>query len=152
MAFDIILQRNFSPKNQFNKNLQDILTVSGTLKAGTSIINPSIIVSAYLDPLVHCNYMTISRFGRKYFITDIVSYKDTLVEIKAHCDVLDTYREEILANKAVIKRQENEWNLYLDDGSFQVYNNPMVLTKAFPSGFTGLSFVLAVAGAPTAGT
>ena len=47
---------------------------------------------------------------------------------------------------AIVKRQENRWNLYLDDGSFKVYQNPMVLTKAFPQGFTTQEFVLAVAG------
>ena len=146
MAFTVALQSNFSPKNQLDKSVSGVLSVSGTLKEGTSVIDPVILVQAPLSTLVNANYMTISAFGRSYFITDIRSIRNDLVEISGHVDVLSTYAAGIRGNNAIIYRQENDWNLYLDDGSFQIYQNPSVLTRPFPSGFSTLEFVLAVAG------
>lgn len=146
MAFTIALQSNSSPKNQLDKSISGVLSVSGTLKEGTSVIDPVILVQAPLSTLVNANYMTISAFGRSYFITDIRSIRNDLVEISGHVDVLSTYAAGIRGNDAIIYRQENDWNLYLDDGSFQIYQNPSVLTRPFPSGFSTLEFVLAVAG------
>lgn len=146
MAFTVALQSNSSPKNQLDKSISGVLSVSGTLKEGTSVIDPVILVHAPLSTLVNANYMTISAFGRSYFITDIRSIRNDLVEISGHVDVLSTYAAGIRGNNAIIYRQENDWNLYLDDGSFQIYQNPSVLTRPFPSGFSTLEFVLAVAG------
>lgn len=146
MSFTVALQSNSSPKNQLDKSVSGVLTVSGTLKEGTSVIDPVILVQAPLSTLVNANYMTISAFGRSYFITDIRSIRNDLVEISGHVDVLSTYAAGIRGNNAIIYRQENDWNLYLDDGSFQIYQNPSVLTRPFPSGFSTLEFVLAVAG------
>lgn len=146
MSFSVALQSNSSPKNQLDKSISGILSVSGTLKEGTSVVDPVILIQAPLSTLVNANYMTISAFGRSYFITDIRSIRNDLVEVSGHVDVLSTYAAGIRGNNAIIYRQENDWNLYLDDGSFQVYQNPSVLTRPFPSGFSTLEFVLAVAG------
>lgn len=146
MSFAIKLQTNNSERERVTKTLVDITTLTGELKAETSIIDPVIMVEADLSTLVNCNYMTITAFNRSYFVNNIRSIRNGLVEISAHVDVLSTYATEIKANSAIVKRQENDWNLYLNDGSFKVYQNPMVLTKAFPSGFTNQEFVLAVAG------
>lgn len=143
---NITLQRNLSEKNRVIKNITDIIEVTGALKVGSSIIDPVILFEGDISNFTGCNYMTIEDFSRKYFVNDITSVRNGLFEIQAHCDVLSTYKDGIFTNKAIIKRQESLWNLYLNDGSFKVYQNPIVLTKAFPSGFTTQEFVLAVAG------
>lgn len=146
MSFNIILQTNNSDDNYITKSLTTISTVTGTLRENTSIIDPVFIVQSSVDSLVKCNYCTVSTFNRSYFVRDIVSLKNGLTEIHCHVDVLSSFADSIKSNKAIVKRQENEWNLYLDDGSFKVYNNPMILTKKFPSGFDSYSYILAVAG------
>ena len=147
MSFNIVLQTNTSEKNRIDKTLIDIATLTGTLKSETSIIDPVILIEGDLSDYVNCNYMTIESFGRSYFINNIKSIRTGLFEISAHVDVLSSFADEIRSNTAIVRRQENRWNLYLNDGSFRVYQNPMVLTKAFTSGFTTQEFVLAVAGA-----
>lgn len=146
MAFDIILQVNKSEKNKVTKTLTEIMTVSGVLKSETSIIDPVIMISCELSDVTKCNYMTIGSFGRSYFVNNIRSIRSGLVEFSCHVDVLSSFADSIRENTAIIRKQESKWNLYLNDGSFKVYQNPMVLTKAFPSGFTNQKFVLAVAG------
>lgn len=146
MAFDIVLQTNNSEKNTVMKDIDDVITLTGILKEATSITNPSFIIEADLDDLAAVNYLTVETFGRSYFVTDIRSVRSSFVEITCHVDVLSSFADEIKVNKAIVRTQENQWNLYLNDGTFKVYQNPMILTKAFPSGFTTQEFVLAVAG------
>lgn len=146
MSFSIQLLRNNSERNRLSKSLSSITTVTGTLKSSTSIMNPVIQIECELTDVTNCNYMYIPTFNRYYFVDDITSITSDIVQFTGHVDVLTTYASQIRSNNAIVKRQENRWNLYLDDGSFKVYQNPMVLTKAFPQGFTTQEFVLAVAG------
>ena len=146
MAFNIILQINNSERERLDKDVSTIMTVSGVLKEETSIIDPVIMIECDLSDVTNCNYMTIGAFGRSYFVNNIRSIRNGLVEFSCHVDVLSSFSGYIRSNSAIIKRQEKAWNLYLNDGSFKVYQNPNVLTKAFPSGFTTQEFVLAVAG------
>lgn len=147
MSFVIKLQTYNDKKIKIGKNLTTVLSLDGTLKAQTSIIDPTIMIeSSDAANLLKCNYMTIPTFNRSYFISDIKSVSNKLWEIKAHVDVLESFKDEILANTAIIARQEKEWNLYLDDGVFKSYQNPLVMTQTFPQGFASQEFILVVAG------
>lgn len=144
--FNIVLQVNSSEKERLNKSITDIATISGTLREKTSLIDPVIVIEGDLSNYVNCNYMTIQAFNRSYFINNITSVSNNLFEISAHVDVLTTYKDQIRTNDAIIARQEKKWNLYLNDGVFKTYQNPYIVTKAFPSGFTSQHFVFSVAG------
>lgn len=146
MAFDILIQQNASERNKVDKDITTLATITGTLRQETSIIDPVFIVAGDLDDFIDVNYLTVSSFGRSYFVNNIRSVRSGLVELTCHVDVLSSFAAAIRTNSAIIRRQENNWNLYLNDGTFKVYQNPIVLTKAFPSGFTTQEYVLAVAG------
>lgn len=146
MSFTITLQTNNSENNRMTKSVTNIMSVTGTLKTATSIIDPVILINCDLSAVTHCNYLTIPEFKRSYFVRNIKSVRAGLVELTCHVDVLSSFADSIKANTAIIHRQENDWNLYLNDGTFRVYQNSMVLTKSFPSGFNTMEFVLAVAG------
>lgn len=144
--FDISFYVNSSEKNKVDKTLTLITTISGVLKESTSIIDPVIVIEGYLTAFTGCNYMQIETFGRSYFVNNIRSISNGLIEISAHVDVLSTYKNAIRKNQAILRKQQNSWNLYLNDGSLRVYQDPEIIVKAFPSGFTTQEFVLAVAG------
>lgn len=146
MAFEILIQRNNSENNRVTKDVTLLSTIEGTLRQETSIIDPVFLIAGDLDDYVGVNYCTVDSFGRSYFVNNIRSVRSGLVELTCHVDVLSSFAQQIRANTAIIRRQENQWNLYLNDGTFRVYQNPTVLTKAFPSGFTTQEFVLAIAG------
>ena len=146
MSFTIDLQISMSDKIEMDKTITTIAALNGTLKDATSIIDPVILVEGDLSQFAQCNYMTIPVFGRSYFVTNIRSIRNDLFEISAHVDVISTWKSEIRGNLAIVKKQQNDWNLYLNDGTFHTYQNPMVLAKQFPTGFNTLEFVLAVAG------
>lgn len=149
MSFAILLQTNTSEATALTKTLTTQATLTGTLKAGTSITDPVITIEASPEVIAASNYMTISDFNRKYFITNVKSIRTGLWEISAHVDVLTSFKTAILTNRGIIARNEKKWNLYLDDGEFRVYNNPIVTTKIFPTtGFSteNATYVLAMAG------
>lgn len=146
MSFSITLQRTSDDPRKVTKSVTDIITVTGTLREETSIIDPIIKIECNLSDLARCNYMSIDQFQRKYFITNIRSIRNGLVEISGHVDVLGTYDSEIRNNTAIIKKQESMYNLYLNDDSLKVYQDPRITTKEFPSGFSTYEFILAVAG------
>lgn len=149
MGFSVDLYNNESPVEKIGKNLTNSHTISDVLlKRDTSILRPVLVVNSVQDIYIY-NYMYISEFGRYYFIDDIRSVNNNMWEISAHVDVLETYSAEILANTAVLRRQEKKFNLYLDDPEFKTYNNERVQTKRFKgtSGWTkNLHYVLVTNG------
>lgn len=147
MSFTITLYTNNSRDNERNKNLTSIQEMTGTLKEKSSIIDPVIMVQ-YVGTLKDCNYMYIPEFGRYYFVNDIVVVRDQLHEIHAHVDVLSSAGANLDTCAGIVRRQENDWNLYLDDGVFKAYSNPLIVQKSFPSGFNtaNATYILAVAG------
>lgn len=149
MSFPVQLQTNYSEDIRVDKNITDIITLMGTLKNETSIMSPTILIEGNVSDLAVCNYMTISAFGRRYYVTDIRSIRANLVEVSGKVDVLGSWGTQIRACTGIVYKQENLWNTYLDDGTFKVYQNPQVQLKTFPGFFSGdLNFVFAVAGKP----
>lgn len=148
MGFSVDLYQNASPVEKIGKNLTNSHTISDVLlKRDTSILRPVLLVNSVQDIYTY-NYMYIAEFSRYYFIDDIRSVNNNLWEISAHVDVLETYKAKILANTAVIKRQQNKYNLYLDDPEFKTYNNEQIQTIKFPANNFNkqLSYVLVVNG------
>lgn len=143
----VVLQTNNSENNKIRKSVTTIVTKTGSLRESTSIVNPKILVQGDLTSLKNCNYMTISDFGRSYFVTDIVAVGKGVVELTGHCDVLSSFSSQILSNTAVILRQENSFNRYLNDSKFMTYQNNNIKTAVLSGeGFTQAGFILVTAG------
>lgn len=150
MSFSIVGYRCNSGANVVDKELNQEFEVQGTLRNGSSVIDPVIIVEANA-PGFHANdvnYLYVEEFRRYYYITNIISTNYTLWELHCHVDVLMSYKDQIRAQTAIVARQEAQYNLLLDDGIFMVYQNPKIQTKTFSveGPFETQEFVLVVAG------
>lgn len=148
MSFSVDLYQNESPVEKIGKNLTNSHTISDVvLKRNTSILRPDLLINSAQDIYTY-NYMYISEFGRYYFIDDIVSLNNNSWMIKAHVDVLETYKTQILDNDAVIKRQTGVYNTYLNDPEWKVYAyDQRVAYKFKKTPFTkNLKYLLTVAG------
>lgn len=112
-----------------------------------SVLDPVIIIQTSTD-LTGFNYAEISAFNRKYFVKDIKVVRENTYEISLHVDVLGTYDSQIRAVKADVKRQENNFNMYLDDPEFHVYNNEFIQVKKFSNSdlHKDFKYVLVTAG------
>ena len=131
MSFTVTLYVSGSPVEKIGKSLSSGSDFSCELKDDTSILNPKIKIYSTSN-LSGFNYMYISEFGRYYYINDISSPRNNEWDISAHVDVLETYKDGILTNSAVIRRQQNQYNLYLDDPDFMSYNYDRIQTIKFP--------------------
>lgn len=140
------LYSNSSEYAALDKELELQLTLTGILREESSIIDPSILVEDLDDYITDINYAYIPEFGRYYFITNIESVRNHLWRLSLHVDVLHTYADGIRANSGIIERNENLYDLQLNDGLFKTRQNPRIAQYPFPSGFNTWNFVLAVAG------
>lgn len=133
---DITFYNISSENNALNKTLSNGLTLSGTLRAQTSIVNPVIRVEGAAS-IVAYNYCHIPAFNRYYFINDCVSIRSGLWEISMHVDVLMSFRAGILSSPVVLDSSEDTGkNAYLDGDVW----TRLVKTKTdiinFPSGLS----------------
>lgn len=148
MSISVKLCHNSSPVEKIGKTIDAGTSYDCVLKADTSVLTPTIILCDTGVNLKGYNYMYIADFGRYYFIDDIVTKNNDVWEVSGHVDVLETYKNQLLDNQCVVKRQQNRYNTYLNDPEWKVYANENVVAYKFattPFSKT-LKFVLAVAG------
>lgn len=146
---EIKLYKNNEEYVKVVKTPELLFTLEGTLKQETDLLNPTIIIDTRgtgIQAITDVNYIYIEYFKRYYFVTTIRSIRTDLWEVSAHVDVLMSYADKIKQNKAIIARQENNYNMYLDDGQFLVYADMLVSTAKFPNALDNDCIILTVAG------
>ena len=91
--------------NVINKTLTDKFTVNITLKRDVNISAPQIILlndnGAFFNVF---NYAEIPELGRFYFIDSVTSLNSKMESLSLRCDVLETYKADVLASKARFMR------------------------------------------------
>lgn len=137
------------PRNMLSKSATWVKELTGTFKTGCDVMQPTILVSDDAADFKSCNYMYISDFGRYYYITDIAATAGNMTQLSGEVDVLKTYDSAIRNCSGIIGRNEDEWNLYVNDGVFKCYQNDITGHKVFPSGFSSYHNILIVAGKAT---
>lgn len=143
----IKVYKNLSEVNTIGKTLTEESVRTGTLKDGCSVLSPSVVLTG--ENLSGYNYAYIPQFSRYYFIKEITSVKSGLWEISMKVDVLETYKDSIKANTAILKRQENIWDMYINDEKFKAESTNKTATIMFPQNhFNTVNFILTVAGSP----
>lgn len=133
--FDITFYTNKSEQIKLDKDLTTIATLTGEMVNSASILSPSILIDGDIELIKNANYFYIPQFGRYYFLTSPASYVNGLWEIGGTCDVLSSWKSYIRQQTAIVAKQENEYNLFLNDGTLMAYSNPHIITKTFPDGF-----------------
>lgn len=138
---------NKSENNKIGKSLTKVETINCKLMDNCSIKTPIITFGGVnISSLLKSNYVGIPDLGRFYFVTDIVQINNGLWQVSLNCDVLESFKNSILNQNAIIERQENEYNLYLNDSSFKVYQKDRIQTKKFNNSFSkNGSYILMVA-------
>lgn len=143
------LMYNKSDDRVVHKVVENVHTMDNVrLLDDTNITNPTLIIQGDINNinLKNINYLYILEFERSYHITNIEIISNNMIKLSTRVDVLMSFWDKIKDNDCIIRRQENKYNLYLDDGSFKAYQNPIKVTRRFPSGFSGSSYILSVVG------
>lgn len=91
--------------NVINKVMTLKTTMEINLKRDVDIINPRLILIPNLPTgFTGINYAEIPLLNRFYFVDSITNISSTLWQLDLSCDVLETYKADILASKARLYR------------------------------------------------
>lgn len=88
-------------ENVINKNLVNGLEIDINLKASVDLVNPEIVLNGDFRGY---NYAHLPDLNRYYFIDKIEQLNLKLVKLSLSCDVLETYKADILNSNARFKR------------------------------------------------
>lgn len=98
---DLILYSINDGDNVINKNLVNGVTIPINLKQGFDVINPDIVLNGDYRGF---NYAHIPSLNRFYFINSVEQLNLRLIKLNMTCDVLETYKADILNSNARFKR------------------------------------------------
>ena len=98
---NILLYKTTNANNDLNKTISDKVELVGALRDASSIIAPSILIQS--NPIGY-NYAYIPEFGRYYYIKNITAFRKGAYIVDLKCDVLMSFREEILHMSGVVSR------------------------------------------------
>lgn len=117
--------KNFSKRFNSTKLPTGGTTVTVYLKDGTSIDNPTFILN---ESDFEINY--INAFNKYYFVDDIKSIHNNMVEITCHIDVLATYRSDIAYVNLYVVRcsDQNKADFTIIDNKYPISMLPMIQT------------------------
>lgn len=103
---------NKSDDNVVEKNLLDVYDFDIRMKRDVDVVSPIIILNdEQLNDLHKCNYCYLSHFDRYYFIRSTQRLNSYEIELHLECDVLYTYRHEIMNSKLLMRKKiENEFH------------------------------------------
>ena len=107
-----------------SKFLTLINEIECNIKENTSIINPILKISKLkVNTIKKLNYLYLPDFNRYYFVNDIIECTGNILELHCKVDVLFSYKDDIRGITALILRQENINNPYIEDSQLLVRNN-----------------------------
>lgn len=107
-------------RNTIGKNLGSYTSTFVKMKyQEMNITNPTFLLKFMEYP--QYNYLYIPVLKRYYFIDDIIVKTDNTFEIQCTCDVLESFKEDILQGTGHLVKSES-YNKYTDDDYPQAVN------------------------------
>lgn len=120
-----------SSVNTINKIINFVTDIDVKFKDEVNIYNPRIVLK--YDDLIDFNYIYIDKFKRYYFIEDIEVFPNKIYHLALKCDVLMSFKDDILNSYGNITSQTNYNDYYNFNYSSEVrkecniYNSNVVL-------------------------
>lgn len=144
---NVTFYKNNSDKRVITKTLTGATTATGvSLYDSTSVTAPVLKMSGGASKIASFNYVYIGDFGRYYYITDF-TVENGYILISCKVDVLMSYATSIKACDCIAKRQETQFNFYLNDERFHTYQYDRQFIHKFNTPFSKLSnFILVTQG------
>lgn len=93
---DNVINKTLIYKNEYPIKFKEVTSITSpiiTLHVGNEL------------NIMECNYCFISEFNRYYFIQDIQIVNNNLYRLTLDCDVLESFKDDILNSSAVITRK-----------------------------------------------
>lgn len=129
--------------NVINKNLGEPTSIACNMQVATTQLNPIVRVTfddSVLRESFTYNYCTITLGGVTYpYFIDINNIQNIgkgVWLVPMSLDLLELYKQDILASTAIIERSSSAYNMYLRDDLYSAYGYPLIGCKEFPNGFS----------------
>lgn len=124
---EIVLYSTTDGENVINKELVEKYRFNIKMKKDTDILNPIIILNdKNVMDFLQCNYCYIEEFKRFYFIVNVENINNHVWGLKMECDVLETYKQEILSTLCVFRKSVDVGDYYLNDTKHEVIKDIQV--------------------------
>lgn len=152
------LYKNSSADNVVDKSIKLLHEFEEVIfKEDSSIYLPVIIIGGIkndafidLETIAKCNYFSLPKFDRYYYITDIIMKKGQCIEIHGKVDVLMTFKADIMSSSQepqLIVRQEVKKNNYLVDSEMPLSSKKQIIEYEFGDSLTDSGYyILATVG------
>ncbi len=109
----IKLYNTNSTNNTIGKILTNETEYNIKFKGIADIKKPIVIINS--ETFLNFNYAYISDFNRYYFIENIEIQPNNIYTLNLNVDVLESFKNDILASKGMITKQTNINNYYNDN-------------------------------------
>ena len=116
-----------------------------SIKEQTDVTNITLRIQM-TDNLSGYNYAYVDEYGRYYFIDKIETTPTGYWVLSCRCDVLMSFKADILALTGTVTRSESLYNFYLNDGQFKALAYRNIVTKSFPQAVANDSCILMTVG------
>lgn len=129
--------------NVINKTLGTATDIQCNMQVSTDQLQPVVRVS--FDDNVSCetftyNYCTITLDNVTYpYFIDVNNAQNIgkgVWLVPMSLDLLELYKDDILASTSIIERSSSTYNMYLRDDLYSAYGYPLIGCKEFPNGFS----------------
>ena len=118
---------------------------SSTIKEQTDVTNITLRIQTP-DNLSGYNYAYVSEYGRYYFIDKIETTPTGYWVLSCRCDVLMSFKDQLLQLNGTVTRSESLYNAYLNDPEYKALAYRQTVTKAFPNEMADDNFILVTIG------
>ena len=152
------LYKNSSADNVVDKSIKLLHEFEEVIfKEESSFFFPVIIIGGIkndafidLESIAKCNYFSLPKFDRYYYITDIIMKKGQCIEIHGKVDVLMSFKDDIMSSSQytqLIVRQEIKKNNYLVDSEMPLSTKKQIIEHEFGDSLTDSGYyILATVG------
>lgn len=133
---DIGLYNYTGPWNKLVKStgMEAVASYTGAVtRMSMSIINPVLKLEESAANINGANYMYISDFDRYYQIVDKKCDENGLWTISCKEDVLASFKSDIKSLRGIVKRQADNYDMYLNDPRIPVSAQKVMSIKRFGS-------------------
>lgn len=127
----IKLYNNKSDSRVINKVLENELELNGEINNTYNYATIMLQLDTSELSISDYNYMIYD--DKCFFITEINYIAPNTIQVYFSIDVLETFKADILSQKALIKRSENLFNKYLNDNKIITQVPQRVQTQLFPN-------------------
>lgn len=108
---------NFSKRKNSTKRPSGGRSVNAVLKENTSVDSPTFILKSN-----DFNINYVAAFGNYYWVTDVTSTANNLIEVSCKLDVLATFKDNILSSSLFVERSSSAYDTKLVDPYVSIKN------------------------------